>query len=186
MAYTSKLLVAAGLAGILITGLGAGPASAQDSPVELSPRASGGSSEDVRVVPDAGRSAGRRIDSAASLQSCYGGAKAWDAGLDDPDGDSRYIPGQDDRPDSAVGRVPVYVASSRCNDINLRVTGGWTEGLQVRACFFPSSSSYYCNSWKPVPADGVWMLPATGVRDGTRFEIEFDNPGGYVQGAIAY
>jgi hypothetical protein len=49
MARTRTLLAAAGLAGVLFTGLGANAASAHDSPAEQSPQASG-SSEDARVI----------------------------------------------------------------------------------------------------------------------------------------
>lgn len=187
MSRTRKLLVTAGLAGLLVTGVGTGAASAHTVPGEQSPRESGRSSADVRVVADRGLTAQRRVDSAPDLQSCYADATGWDAGFDDLDGDTYYLPAWDDSPDSRVGRVPVYLAEPDCNDVNLQITGGWTEGLQARVCFFPTSSGYYCNQWTPIaPGDSGWHLVATNVLDGTAFEVEFSDPGTYLTGAIAY
>jgi hypothetical protein len=106
---TRTLLAAVGLAGALFACLGATAASAQaqDGPAGQSPRASGRSSEAVRLVEDPGVAAGQATDSATNLASCYDGQKPWDARLRDPDGDSHYIPGRDDAPDSSVGRVRV-------------------------------------------------------------------------------
>jgi hypothetical protein len=198
MSRTRMLLAAASLAGVLFSGLGTGAASAsaQEGPAEQSPRASNPSdpsgpsarsSRDVQVVHDPGLDSSPRTDSARNLAACYDGEKPWDAGLRDPDGDSHYIPGRDDAPDSAVGRVPVYVASSRCNDVNLRVTGGWVPNLAARVCFFPSSRAYYCNQWTPIAVgDAGWHVIARSVLDGTRFEVELRSPGDHPTGFIAY
>ncbi|HEY8524557.1 MAG TPA: hypothetical protein VIL48_06320 [Acidimicrobiales bacterium] len=187
---TRTLLATVSLAGTLtmglVTGLGS-PASAQDDPGAQSPRAGVRSSQEVPVVHDAGLDAAPTQDSAANLAACYDGAKGWDAGTQDADGDAAYIPGADDGPDGRVGRVPVYLASSRCNDVNLRVTGGWTNDLAARVCFFPTSGPYSCNQWTSIPVgDADWHVIATNVRDGSRFEIQFRSPGTHPVGSVAY
>lgn len=193
MSRIRKLSVMAGLTALtaLVAVLftvfgGSSVASAQESP-----RASDGvDSEGVPVVHDSGLDAAPRAESAASqeaLQTCYAGAKSWDAGTNDTDGDSHYIPGWDDAPDSAVGRVPVYVASERCQDVNLRITSEHDQRITARVCFFPTNADYYCNQGaKFEPGNTDWLEVATGVQDGTRFEVELDVPGEYLEGEIAY
>jgi hypothetical protein len=192
MSRTRKLLASAGLAATLMTGslaaAGAAGAVSPGSPPDQSPRATGGTSEDVRVVPDegTGRLTGAAATSRAAL-ACYDDQKPWDAGVQDTDGEARYVPGRDDVPDAAAGRVPVYVAESDCTDVNLRMTGGWSPNLRARVCFFPASAGYYCNDWTSIRSgDTGWYLVATGVRDGTRFEVELSDPAGYLRGATAY
>jgi hypothetical protein len=98
-----------------------------------------------------------------------------------------YIPGSDDAPDSSVGRVPVYVKSTRCNDVNLRVTGGGVPGLAARVYFLPYEDGYECNPWTQIPVgDTNWRVIASNVIPGTRFEVEFTNTGDYLTGFIAY
>jgi hypothetical protein len=179
---TRLVLVLAGLAAVVSTAFGAQAASADESP-----RVSGASSADVPVVHDPGLASSPRVDSGPDLQSCYGGAKPWDVGTADADGDPRYIPGWDDAPDATVGRGPVYVASDRCNDVNLQVTSPRSVPVRVRVCFFPTSGGYYCNDWTTIaPDDADWVVIATALINGTRFEVEFENPGEYLTGNIAY
>jgi hypothetical protein len=141
----------------------------------------------VRIVHDPGLDTGRRTDSAPNLAACYDGQKHWDTGLDDADGDSHYIPGWDDQPDSAMGETPVYVASSRCQDVNIRITSELTETLLLRTCFYPTSAPDYCNQWTEIPVgDSGWRPPATRLIDGTKFRVQFANPGDHLEGYIAY
>jgi hypothetical protein len=130
-----RLLALAGLAAIPLTMLGANPASAQEGP-----RQSGSSPQDVPVVHDPGLESSPTRDSTPNLVACYDGAKPWDVGTDDADGDSRYIPGWDDSPDSSVGDSPVYVATADCNDVNLRITSPRTDPVFARVCFYPTSA----------------------------------------------
>lgn len=190
MSRTGKLLMTAGMAAVLFTGLGPGTASAEESPRADNPRASGVAQADVPVVWDAGLEAAPTTDSASALQACYDGLEPWDAGTSDDDGDSHYsgyIPGWDDDWDTTVGRVPVYVASSRCNDVNLNLTNTGDSPIHAQVCFFPTSDGYRCNQGVEIqPGDSGWRVVATSVQDGTRFEIHLSNPGELIAGDIAY
>ncbi|MER8046695.1 hypothetical protein [Streptomyces sp. NPDC094032] len=99
----------------------------------------------------------------AQATSCYGSARAINSTDDNghwPGGSYTYT-------------------TSNCNDINVKLT---TED-GVRTCFAPSSGGYYCNEWRPVPAN-TWTVAASDVKDGTKFWLLFDSTG--VRGLAAY
>lgn len=102
----------------------------------------------------------------AVAASCYGG--------------ERYIP------TTSPGFYPSgssrLTTSSRCNDINLRITNNDSNGKKVRVCFYPSSGGLQCqSSWKRVYGSS-WRVIATDVRDGTRFKFQFSHTTGSVRG----
>jgi hypothetical protein len=181
MSRTRKLLGLTGLAAMMLTGAGANAAAGQEG------SASSDGPRDVPVVHDRGLDSSPTTDSAPNLVACYDGEKPWDAGTSDADGESHRIPGWDDDPDSAIGETPVYVASSDCNDVNIRITSELAEPLLVRVCFFPTSQPDYCNQWSEIAVgDTDWHVIATRLIDGTRFNIEFANPGDSITGYVAY
>lgn len=172
---TRRLLACTGLAAISLAGLNAQAAGAQEPADDQRP-----------IVHDEGLDARPRTDSATNLAACYAGEKAWDAGTQDADGFSQYIPAWDDAPDSAVADTPVNLASSECEDVNLRITSELAEPLQARVCFYPTSTPDYCNQWTEIAVgDAGWNVIATGLVDGTRYVVEFANPGESVAGYIA-
>ncbi|GIG90665.1 hypothetical protein [Plantactinospora endophytica] len=125
---------------------------------------------------------------ASAATSCYGGAYNWDAGVGD-DGDTLYIPDVDDTYDW-WGARPYYRSSTRCADINLKVTHISGSVMSARVCFRPSSGGGWCNGWKTfdinVPGSlGTWRVIATDVRDNTTFFVEFTSDG-YTYGQVAH
>lgn len=119
--------------------------------------------------------------------TCYGGAYYWDAGYEDGIV-TRWIPGGDDQYDTVASSNRVYRASTRCRDVNLRIDN--YNGLPyvlAKVCFYPSSGGRYCNSDKRFNnGDSAWRVIASDVRDGTRFEVEFDYNGLLFWGRIAH
>ena len=119
--------------------------------------------------------------------TCYGGAYNWDAGADNGI-ITKWIPGGDDLADTVFAGQRLYQASTRCNDINLRIDS--YNGLPyvlAKVCFYPSSGGRFCNSEKRFNAgDHAWRVIATDVRDTTRFEVEFDDNGALFWGRIAH
>jgi hypothetical protein len=188
MSRIPKMLITVVAGAAFLTASGAAPAPAQEE-VPDSPRTTGMPSEDVPVVYDQGLAAGTlrvdsAVDSAAALQTCFGGAKPWTVGAN-PATD-RYIPSYGDGPDTFVGRVPVWVASPRCNDVNIRITSARSTAERLRVCFFPSNAAYFCNQWTTIAAtDTAWHVVASRVLDRTRFEIQFENPP-QLAGQVAY
>ncbi|EWM12284.1 hypothetical protein [Kutzneria sp. 744] len=61
-----------------------------------------------------------------------------------------------------------YSASSRCTDVNLRLTAGTSD--YVNACVVFIDHTSQCNRWTRVP-NGSWHTIATDVLDGTHFEV---------------
>lgn len=190
MSRTSKLLTMASLVALVFTTFGGSTASAEESPRAESNRSPGAARAEVPVVWDAGLADEPRTDSTSALQACYDGLEPWDAGTSDDDGDSHYsgyIPGWDDDWDATVGRVPVYVASTRCNDVNLNLTNDGDLPILARVCFFPTGDGYWCNQGVQInPGASGWRVIATGVQNGTRFEVHLNRPGELIAGDIAY
>ncbi|GHE73760.1 hypothetical protein [Streptomyces capitiformicae] len=74
----------------------------------------------------------------------------------------------------ASGRhtTSVFRTSTRCNDINIKMSSG---GRYVKVCFKLSSGSFDCQSdykWAP---SGSWKVIATDVRDFQEFVFFFDS-----------
>lgn len=84
----------------------------------------------------------------ASATSCYGGA------VTKHYGDGAFF--------------GPYTASSRCTDVNMRLTAG--TSAEVYACVVFIDHTRDCNRWTTVPK-GSWRTIATDVLDGTRFEV---------------
>lgn len=181
MSLTRKLCIFGGLAPMFLAAVGSNGVSAQDGPwsVRLAER-------DAPVVHDAGLDAAPTVDSTDTLQACYDGQKYWNADVLDAGGPSNYIPGPEDAPDSTVGRIPVYLTSDRCNDVNLMVTNEHPQTVWARVCFFPTDNGYHCNQWTAFePGNTGWVVIATGVLTGAQFEVEFAGASSYVEGYVA-
>jgi hypothetical protein len=180
MTSTRQRLALASLFAILITVFGAGAASADDRPTGRSPSAV----EQLPVVWDHGLDSQPRLDSASAslLATCYSGQLPWDAGPQDG-ADANWIPGWDDRYDRNHPTYgPVYVTSSRCQDINIRLTSGGP--VHARVCFIPTTGTAYCNQGRTVSGTG-WHVIATDVLDGTTYFVSFGTVGARVTGYIA-
>jgi hypothetical protein len=160
-----------------LVGLTAPPADAQD----------GSPSPEPPIVHDEGLDTRPRTDSTPDLATCYGGQKPWTAGLESGEPPWSSIPSASDSPDGTISRFWVYVASDRCNDINLRLTSERTGPIEAQVCFYPYEGDPFCNQGTEIaPDDSGWNVIATDVIDGTRFEVRFDDPGPYLTGAIAH
>ncbi|WP_200304117.1 hypothetical protein [Streptomyces adelaidensis] len=111
----------------------------------------------------------------ASAATCKGGAVA-----------KTFNMGQDE----AEHRFGPYTTTSRCNDINLRITTwGNANPLMVRVCFHPSSGGTSCNSWKEFTranALNEWRVIATDVRDGTSYSVSMDYASNTFKGDLAH
>jgi hypothetical protein len=185
MRRTRKMLALTGLIAVLLVTVGANAVAA-----ETDPRSRSGVQQQAPIVWDHGLDSRPSLDSTSTLATCYGGAKSWDAGHGDPDGEPNYIPSFDDPADErpSGGGIGYYRASARCNDINLRITNyGGASTIHARVCFLPSSGGYYCNQGRNYNAnDTAWHVIATDVLDGTRFEVRFDvTAPGRMTGAMA-
>jgi hypothetical protein len=88
------------------------------------------------------------VPAAASATTCYGGA------ITKHYGDGAFF--------------GPYAASSRCTDINLRLTAGTSDWVDACVVFIDHTSQ--CNRWTRVPK-GPWRTIATDVLDGTHFEV---------------
>ncbi|WP_338900048.1 hypothetical protein WBG99_34010 [Streptomyces sp. TG1A-60] len=113
--------------------------------------------------------------STASAATCYGGAVG-----------KTFNMGQDE----AEHRFGPYTTSSRCNDINLKITSwGNANPLFVRVCFHPSSGGTTCNAWKEFTKKGdlnKWRVIATDVKDGTRYSVSMDFASNTFKGDLAH
>jgi hypothetical protein len=131
--------------------------------------------------------------SASALVTCHDGSLPWDSGSDDyaGGGHGRLVPWErDDRPVTEASGMPVWVTSTRCQDVNLRITmrgPGAFHTIRARVCFHPWSRAAYCQaSWTSISAyNNGWVEVAKYVNDNTRFRVEFDNPGDYIVGVVA-
>ncbi|MCT2586191.1 hypothetical protein [Actinophytocola gossypii] len=90
--------------------------------------------------------------------SCYGGAESWSARVSWATAGDR------------IGIAPRRT-TSRCDDVNLRITTWGRSYVYARVCFYPTSGNDYCNSWKRYEKTSAWLTPATDVLDGTRVEV---------------
>jgi hypothetical protein len=72
----------------------------------------------------------------------------------------------------ASGRytTSVFKTSTRCNDINLKMSG---TGRYVKVCFKLSSGSFDCQSDYKWASAGSWKVIATDVRDSQEFVFFF-------------
>lgn len=106
--------------------------------------------------------------------SCLGGAKNWSI---------------DTGTDEAPHTFGNYYTTSRCNDINLKVTTWGNGSPGFRVCFKPTSGKDYCNSgtiYKKSTDNNVWRTIATDVKDGTRFSVQIDLVSHTFKGQLAY
>jgi hypothetical protein len=93
---------------------------------------------------------------ATAAVSCYGGATSYTIRNGD--------------------KLGTFTASTRCRDVNVRVTRT-SQPLRtdVRVCFVDAG---YCNAWRVVhiaeAGMNEWVVAASDVRDGVRFNIETD------------
>jgi hypothetical protein len=182
MARTRTMLATMGLTAISLTGVGVQAATAQDGAESVDP-----SGERPPIVHDDGLDASPRVDSTPNLAACYDGQKYWEAGDDSGEQPFDAIPSMSDSPDDTISRFWVYVASDRCNDVNLRLTSERTEPIQAQVCFYPSNGDNYCNQWTEIaPDDTDWNVIATNVLDGTRFDVWFDDAGDHLTGHVAH
>ncbi|WP_415949702.1 hypothetical protein [Streptomyces sp. KLOTTS4A1] len=110
----------------------------------------------------------------AQAATCYGGASYKSFALGSDEAEHRFGP---------------YYTSSRCNDINLKITSwGNASPLYVRVCFYPTSGGSYCNSWKKFYKSSSlnnWRVIATDVRDGTKFRVSMDFGSNTFKGYLA-
>ncbi|AVV40903.1 hypothetical protein PYK79_26100 [Streptomyces sp. ID05-04B] len=92
----------------------------------------------------------------ASAATCYDGATYFS-------GESYYHPSSG-----------TYTTTSRCNDINVKITNLLiTPYRKVKVCFYPSSAPSYCQS-NYTTVDSDWTVVASDVRDGTRYRLKFE------------
>ncbi|MFD5750814.1 hypothetical protein [Streptomyces sp. NPDC127033] len=111
----------------------------------------------------------------AAAATCYGGAvsKTFNMGTD-----------------QAEHRFGPYTTTSRCNDINLKITSWGNAGLLVvRVCFHPSSGGTTCNSWKEFYKSSdlnQWRVIAGDVKDGTRYSVSMDLASNTFKGDLAH
>ncbi|MCD7443914.1 hypothetical protein K4B79_37615 [Streptomyces lincolnensis] len=90
--------------------------------------------------------------------------------------------------DEAEHRFGPYTTTSRCNDINLRITSwGNANPLMVRVCFYPTSGGSSCNSWKQFTKSDLndWRVIATDVKDGTKYRVSMDYASNTFKGDLA-
>ncbi|MFI5494371.1 hypothetical protein [Actinoplanes sp. NPDC051859] len=93
---------------------------------------------------------------AAAATSCYGGQKT-----------VTYTAG------TARQEFGPYTASSRCNDVNVRLL----QSGQIMACVVFIDHTTKCNRNDTVQFVGEgWKAVATDVRDGTRFKVRLFDP----------
>ncbi|MET7703144.1 hypothetical protein [Streptomyces sp. NPDC005485] len=91
--------------------------------------------------------------------------------------------------DQAEHSFGPYYTTSRCSDINLKLTSwGNANPLTVRVCFYPTSGGTTCNSWKEFYKSSdlnTWRVIATDVKDGTKFRISMDLASNTFKGYLA-
>ncbi|MEU8152465.1 hypothetical protein AB0B94_02215 [Micromonospora sp. NPDC048986] len=109
--------------------------------------------------------------SSAAAASCYGGAVGWKTGAFGLSSQATFGP---------------YYASSRCVDVNLRVTSA-PEADVYSACVRFGSATASCN-YQTIVAGGSWRVIATNVKDGTKLYVSIfnGNGGSPVTGQVAY
>ncbi|WP_330287317.1 hypothetical protein [Streptomyces sp. NBC_00576] len=113
--------------------------------------------------------------STAAAATCHGGAasKTFSMGTD-----------------QAEHRFGPYTTTSRCSDINLKITSwGNASPLVVRVCFHPSSGGTTCNSWKEFYKSSdlnQWRVIASDVRDGTKYSVSMDLASNTFKGDLAH
>ncbi|MDX3310433.1 hypothetical protein ACWGH3_01960 [Streptomyces sp. NPDC054884] len=92
--------------------------------------------------------------------------------------------------DEAEHRFGPYTTTSRCNDINLKITSwGNASPLLVRVCFHPASGGTTCNSWKEFYKSSdlnKWRVIASDVKNGTRYSVSLDFASNTFRGALAH
>ncbi|SBT53937.1 hypothetical protein GA0070621_5086 [Micromonospora narathiwatensis] len=81
-----------------------------------------------------------------------------------------------------------YTTSSRCADINFKLTGvQYSRQYSVGVCVMFNSSSNPCNYYTWFSSTGTWKTIATNVYDGTKFYIYIQGQaGGLITGQLAY
>ncbi|MEV1066746.1 hypothetical protein [Streptomyces sp. NPDC050263] len=113
--------------------------------------------------------------SPAAAATCYGGAISRTFDLKQDEAEHRFGP---------------YTTTSRCNDINLRITQwGNANPLYVRVCFHPSSGGTSCNSWKSFTRANdlnQWRVIATDVLDSTSYSVSMDFGSNVFKGDLAH
>ncbi|WLW52765.1 hypothetical protein [Streptomyces sp. YU58] len=109
----------------------------------------------------------------AAAATCYGGATSETFAMGSDEAEHRFGP---------------YTTTSRCNDINLRITSwGNANPLMVRVCFYPTSGGSSCNSWKQFTKSDLneWRVIATDVKDGTKYRVSMDYASNTFKGDLA-
>ncbi len=111
----------------------------------------------------------------AAAATCYGGAVSKTFAMGTDEAEHRFGP---------------YTTTSRCDDINLRITSwGNASPLVVRVCFHPSSGGTTCNSWKEFYKSSdlnQWRVIASDVRDGTSYSVSMDLASNTFKGDLAH
>ncbi|MEU4979315.1 hypothetical protein [Streptomyces sp. NPDC021969] len=110
----------------------------------------------------------------AQAATCYGGASHQTFNMGTDEAEHRFGP---------------YYTTSRCNDINLKLTSwGNANPLFVRVCFYPTSGGVSCNSWKEFDKSDLndWRVIATDVKDGTKYRVSMDYASNTFKGYLAH
>ncbi|MER7167408.1 hypothetical protein ABT336_15225 [Micromonospora sp. NPDC000207] len=68
------------------------------------------------------------------------------------------------------GSAGPYRASTRCKDVNVRNA----SPFPVDACVVFVDKTSKCNYWTYLPAKSGWVVVATNVKDGVRFQVRFE------------
>lgn len=69
-----------------------------------------------------------------------------------------------------------WKTTSACNDINVRLSSGATNGDRlVHVCFYPSSGGESCQSRDTRVSPGEWTVVASNVKDGTKFKLRWSS-----------
>ncbi|WP_434742396.1 hypothetical protein [Micromonospora sp. SH-82] len=68
------------------------------------------------------------------------------------------------------GSAGPYRTSTRCKDINVRNA----SPFPVDACVVFVDKTSKCNYWSYLPAKSGWVVVATNVKDGVRFQVRFE------------
>jgi hypothetical protein len=110
----------------------------------------------------------------ALATTCYGGAVGF----------SVYIPTDDNRvlPQASNPNWHYYTTTSRCRDINLKLTSGGA----ISACVIFIRHTNTCNYWTDFYPGDSWKTIATDVLDGTDFVVLLDFGSGSYKGLVAY
>lgn len=109
----------------------------------------------------------------AAATSCYGGAVGWKTGPFGLSSTETFGP---------------YYTTSRCTDINMRMTSA-PDAMVASACVRFGSPTAACNRYTDfTEALNSWKTIATTVLDGTKFYVTvFNGNGGYpVLGQFAF